>query len=428
MLNLMISVPFYNTLVNKEAKQEAFPCLAEFSIQIFGYFFLQDCQDFCRPSTMSSVNFDISMANFAMELYRQSFSNQSNSFFSPYSIVLTLAMTYFGSSGRTKQQLKDRLFSVSDDQLQASLDGIFQSLQGDQHQQEQLTMQLHLANRLFARNNLKLLPAYLTRIQKTFKADVDLVDFSNGAAAAEKINRWVANETKDRIKNLIPPDVLDEMTCLVLVNAIYFKGNWQTRFAPESTSKQYFSVDQNTNKLVDMMHVNDTFRHAEHEQFQILQLPYESSKLAMYVLLPKEKFGLEKLVNQLSGEQLLDSMEAVTSKKVSITFPKFKLEETLPLKKILLQLGLTSMFDHSMADFSMMTGDRSVIVSDAFHKAFIEVNEEGSEASAATAVVAMLRSAQHVAPPAVFIADHPFMFLIADMQTQTILFMGSYRG
>ncbi|KRZ74156.1 Leukocyte elastase inhibitor C, partial [Trichinella papuae] len=384
-------------------------------------------------STMSSVNFDISMANFAMELYRQSFSNQSNSFFSPCSIVLTLAMTYFGSSGTTKQQLKDRLFSVSDDQLQASLDGIFQSLQGDpdhQHhqQQQQLTMQLHLANRLFARNSLKLLPAYLARIQKTFKANVDLVDFSNAAAAAEKINRWVANETKDRIKNLIPPDVLDEMTCLVLVNAIYFKGNWQTRFARESTSKQYFSVDQNTNKLVEMMHVNDTFRHAEHEHFQILQLPYESSKLAMYVLLPKEKFGLEKLASQLSGEQLLDYMEEVTSKKVSITFPKFKLEETLPLKQILLQLGLTSMFDHSMADFSMMTGDRSVIVSDAFHKAFIEVNEEGSEASAATAVVAMLRSAQHVAPPAVFIADHPFMFLIADMQTQTILFMGSYRG
>ncbi|XP_003377380.1 serine protease inhibitor family protein [Trichinella spiralis] len=349
---------------------------------------------------MSSVNFDISMANFAMELYRQSFNNQSNVFFSPCSIVLTLAMTYFGSSGTTKQQLKDRLFS--------------------------------------------LLPAYLARIRQTFKADVDLMDFSNGAAAAEKINRWVANETNDKIQNLIPLDVLDEMTCLVLVNAIYFKGNWQTRFARESTSKQYFSVDQNTNKLVDMMHVNDTFRHAEYEQFQILQLPYENSKLAMCVLLPKEKFGLEKLASQLSGEQLLDYMEEMISKKVSITFPKFKLEETLPLKKILLQLGLTSMFDHSMADFSMMTGDRSVIVSDAFHKAQIEVivpivhnthytgrlfvNEEGSEASAATAVVAMLRSAQHVAPPAVFIADHPFMFLIADMQTQTILFMGSYRG
>ncbi|KRZ53349.1 Leukocyte elastase inhibitor C, partial [Trichinella nativa] len=383
-------------------------------------------------SIMSSVNFDISMANFAMELYRQSFNNQSNVFFSPCSIVLTLAMTYFGSSGTTKQQLKDRLFSVSDDQLQTSLDGIFQSLQGEpdhhHHHHQQLTMQLHLANRLFARNSLKLLPAYLARIRQTFKADVDLVDFSNGAAAAEKINRWVANETNDKIQNLIPLDVLDEMTSLVLVNAIYFKGNWQTRFAPESTSKQYFSVDQNTNKLVDMMHVNDTFRHAEYEQFQILQLPYENSKLAMCVLLPKEKFGLEKLASQLSGEQLLDYMEEMFSKKVSITFPKFKLEETFPLKKILLQLGLTSMFDHSKADFSMMTGDRSVIVSDAFHKAQIEVNEEGSEASAATAVVAMLRSAQHVAPPAVFIADHPFMFLIADMQTRTILFMGSYRG
>jgi serpin B len=240
------------------------------------------------------------------------------------------------------------------------------------------------------------------------------------------INDWVETVTREKIMDLIKPDMLNANTRLVLVNAIYFKGDWQKKFDPKFTSQEDFHLRDGSTKKVPMMQQT-----IDKAQFAILdslgatmvELPYKGDRIVMQVLLP-EAGGLPQLEEKLrtAGDLLELWDDAKGTEKVKVTLPKFKLEQTIPLTKHLQALGMSDMFDYRKADFSAIDGTRGLYVSTVIQKAFIEVNEEGSEAAAATGAVMMMRSMP--SPPEAFRADRPFLFFLRDKLTGMLLFQG----
>ncbi|CDW61167.1 Serpin-like protein [Trichuris trichiura] len=253
------------------------------------------------------------------------------------------------------------------------------------------------------------------------------MDFKKGLEACKHINDWVEKKTKGKIKDLIPQDAIKPLTRLVLINAIYFKADWKAPFKTALTKKTTFYVKQDEEKTVEMMQMNKEFPYSETDEYQILGIPYVTEKLLMYFVLPKEKFGLKNMMTKLNAKKLLDLFDSAIERQVEVHIPKFKLEYELKLKQTLQRFGLTDMFSERLANFSKITGKRDLYVSEAFHKAFIEINEKGSEAAAATAIIFMEATSVGVrmSPPKL-IADHPFLFAIMDRSNRIVLFVGVY--
>jgi len=339
-------------------------------------------------------------------------------------------MTYAGAAGNTKTQLRNLLLGDSSEKKDDEFHSLYAEVvnllnKGDKN------YKLHVANRVYAHEKdlAELLDKFTNTLKQKYSSDLQAVDFGKSEQVRGQINQWVGEKTNEKIKDLIPPGVLSELTRMVLVNAIYFKGDWKTKFNPEHTQQTAFHVSENKEIQVQMMSMrNQKLRYNENEQFQVLGMPYIGEQLFMYVFLPRQQFGLAELVKSLSGKKLLESiLEANREQKLQqVAVPKFKLEETAHLVPILAKLGATDMFDDHKADFSNINGKRSLVVSDVIHKAFIEVNEEGTEAAAATAVAMNLRCAMPMNPS--FIADHPFLFAIVDMRSTSVLFLGRYNG
>ncbi|CDW54521.1 Serpin domain containing protein, partial [Trichuris trichiura] len=244
--------------------------------------------------------------------------------------------------------------------------------------------------------------------------------------ACEHINDWVEEKTKGKIKDLVPKEAIDPLTSLILINAIYFKADWKTPFKTALTKNTTFYVKQGKETTVEMMQMERKFPYSETGEYQILGIPYATEKLLMYFVLPKKRFGLKNMMRKLHGKKLLDLFDSTIERKVEVHIPKFKLEYDLQLKQVLQRLGLTDMFSPALANFSKITGNRDLYVSDAFHKAFIEINEKGSEAAAATAVVTGFGSSPVQTRPPKFIADHPFLFAIVNRSNRISLFIGDY--
>jgi len=382
---------------------------------------------------------------FALELYARLRGNEGNLFFSPYSISTALAMTYSGARGTTAGQMaqtlrfprepnkaldsdnQDKLLYrvekrlLSDERLAAAFGRLQKGLKADPKREG---YELSVANALWGQRGYDFLEEFLEIVETNYGGRLGEVDF---AAATEKarrsINAWVEEKTKNKIKELIKPGVLNSMTRLVLTNAIYFKGAWDTPFQEAATRPASFTLSGGKKVDVPMMNQNDRFKYAETESFQALELPYADNELSMVILLPKKTDGLSDFEKKLTAKSLSDWLSKLAKRKVIVSVPKFEMTSQFSLAAVLKSMGMTDAFAPREADFSGMNGRKDLFISAVVHKAYVEVNEEGTEAAAATGVAIGLTSMPIDRPPT-FRADHPFLFLIRHNLTGSILFIG----
>ncbi|XP_030582975.1 leukocyte elastase inhibitor-like [Archocentrus centrarchus] len=375
---------------------------------------------------MSSVS--SSNTVFALELFRTlSQANPAgNIFVSPLSISSALAMVYLGAKGDTAAQMAKVLSFSSGEGVHADL----QKLNADINSPSASYI-LKLANRLYGENTAHFLPTFLEATQKYYQADLKAVDFIGVPEACRaEINSWVEQQTENKIKELLKPGTVSSETKLALVNAIYFKGNWKSPFDKADTKEMPFKVKQNVTVPVQMMYQMETlpYNHIRDHGLQILELPYVDEELSMFILLPNNSNSLLKLENELTQERLdewTNRNNMDVHSEVLIHLPKFKLEEDYELKEPLTKLGMKDVFCGGRADLSGMCGEERLFLSTMVHKAFVEVNEEGTEAAAATYEDLILYSL----PSRVqFRADHPFLFFIRHNQTKSILFFGRFSS
>jgi serpin B len=344
-----------------------------------------------------------------------------NLFFSPYSISTALAMTWAGARGMTEKQMAEVLhFTLPQAQLHKAFGALEKQLN---EAGEEGRYELSVANALWGQAGLSFLEEFLELTEKSYGAGLKKVDFVTQTEQARRIiNAWVEEKTKEKIKNLIKLGVLDPLTRLVLTNAIYFKGDWASRFDKKRTRDEPFKLKRREQVKVPMMHVKDKFKYWADDKLQVLQLPYKDEELSMVILLPNEVDGLAEMEKTLTSENLEKWLKGLRKQEVMVTLPKFKMTTDFELAEYLKKMGMPDAFRLPPADFAGMTGDKSLFISAVIHKAFVAVDEEGTEAAAATAVVMSRTSVP--APPKVFRADHPFIFIIKDNRSQSILFMG----
>ncbi|MBN1135598.1 MAG: SRPBCC domain-containing protein [Anaerolineae bacterium] len=358
---------------------------------------------------------------FALELYQQLRAEKGNLFFSPYSISAALAMTYAGARGNTEIQMAQALhFLLAQEELHPAF-ALLEAKLGDIGRRGDV--QIKVANALWPDVGYQFLEEFLALTEKHYGASITPLYYSDPEAARQKINGWVEGKTEEKIKELIPPGILDSLTRLVLVNAIYFKGNWASQFEKELTEAAPFMVTATETVQAPMMTQEHTFRYGESSDVQVLELPYVGGDLAMIILLPRKVDGLVELETALTVENLEKWTGDLWDGQVRVLLPRFKVSQGFKLNDALISMGMGDAFDQSKANFSGMDGCvGSLYIAAALHKAFVDVNEEGTEAAASTAVVMGLRYAPP--PPPVFRADHPFVFMIREKSTGSILFLG----
>ena len=323
---------------------------------------------------------------FALALYAKlRAEDQGNLFLSPYSISTALAMTYAGAKGKTAAEMAEVLhFTVPQEQLHPAFAALTAKLHGDIKKEG---YQLRIANRLWGQAGYHFLPTFLQVTRDHYGAELAQVDFAqNTEAARHTINAWVEEKTEKKIKDLIAQGVLDSGTTLVLTNAIYFKGDWQRKFEAKATKDAPFLLTPQEKVTVPMMRQRGKFAYGVVGKVQVLELPYVGKDLSMFVLLPKEVDGLADLEKSLSVETLNTWTSGLREQTVEVLLPKFKMTSGFRLEKVLGSMGMPLAFSGE-ADFSGMTGKRGLFISAVIHKAFVDVNEEGTEAAAATAVV-----------------------------------------
>lgn len=358
---------------------------------------------------------------FALDLYNQLKMTDGNLFFSPFSIFTALAMTWAGARENTAVQMAETLhFTEKPAQFHRAIGDLISQLNAVQKETD---VELSIANAIWAQKGYQFLDEFFRIVQQSYQADLKQVDFSSAAESARQaINAWVEQQTNEKIKDLLPPKVLNALTRLVLVNAIYFKGFWDNQFKSRDTREMEFWLLTEVAVKVPMMHQEHQFGYWENDWLQIIEMPYKEESLSLIVLLPKEKTGITDLEQKLNFENMMAWQSRLRKRKVIVFFPKFKIESQFSLAQTLALMGMPDAFDPELADFSAMVGQKELYISAVIHKAFLEVNEEGSEAAAATGVVVGVTS---IAPsPPIFKADHPFVFFIRDNKSQSILFLG----
>ena len=359
-------------------------------------------------------------SDFGFDLYQELKNEKGNLFFSPYSISTALAMTYAGARGQTEKEMAKVLhFSLE----QEPLHSLFSKLQLHLNTvQNKGHIKLSIANSLWAQEGYHFLNTFLDLNKKNYGAGLNFVNFETKTEAARKtINIWVEDKTQQKIKELIKPGMIDSLTTLVLCNAIYFKGDWLSQFDKKRTMDADFYVSSDKPIKVPMMSQKSKFRFRDFGDFKAIELPYEGNDLSMIVFLSEEIDGLAELERNLTNDNVknwIGELSRSYESEILVNLPKFKTTCEFELADVLAEMGMPHAF--AGADFSGMTGKRDLFISEVIHKAFVDVNEEGTEAAAATAVV-MTKS---ISKALLFRADHPFVFLIRENKTGSILFIG----
>jgi serpin B len=356
---------------------------------------------------------------FALDLYQELRATQGNLFVSPYSISTALAMTYAGARGDTQIQMAQALHFLPEQKQFHATFALLGAILGEAVKKGHI--QLNVANALWPRKGYEFLKGFLSLTKKYYASRITPVDYDDTEAARKMINSWVEEKTESKIKDLIPSGVLDSMTRLVLVNAIYFRGEWAHQFDPALTSQASFFTAPDVQVQVQMMTRKQDFRYAEDGDVQILELPYAGDDLSMILLLPREINGLEKLEASLNLESLDKWMRELNGAEVEVSLPRFEVNFPFRLDDTLKTMGMVSAFSNK-ADFSGMDGSQELFIGAILHKAFVAVNEQGTEAAAATAAIMQTKTVAFT--PVVFRADHPFVFFIRANKTRSILFMG----
>ncbi|XP_069103394.1 leukocyte elastase inhibitor-like [Argopecten irradians] len=371
------------------------------------------------------AGFQTSNAEFTLELYKRltKMSEDGNLFYSPFSVSAAMSMVYLGAREQTAaqmvpalsiQSLGQRVHEAYEDYLKVVLAG-----------NENVTLQI--ANRLFPNNKVEIVPSFIELCAKHYQADAKAMDYGQFETARKVINDWVSQQTAEKIKDLLPQGSLNELTIMVLVNAIYFKGNWETKFDDKATRDMTFHNLNGQQKNVKMMFHKATkfpLKIDDELKCKVLELPYKGNDLSMVIILPEDKQGLSALEEKLTPSVLKELTTNMPPIKVEVYLPKFKLKSGFELSKLFKSMGVTDLFHKTKADLSGIDATRASYVSGIFHQAFVDVNEEGTEAAAATAVVMLTRAMPR--PPLEFKADHPFMFVIRDNRADTILFVGRF--
>ncbi len=357
---------------------------------------------------------------FAIEFYSKLKSEEGNLFFSPYSLSTALAMTYEGAKGQTAEEMESVFhFPKDPEKRRTGYLGLYSLLN-----KENKSYELSTANALWAQKDFPFVEEYFDIINQYYGGKVTNLDFKTKTEESrETINSWVEEQTKDKIKDLIPNGLLSPDTRLVLTNAIYFKGKWVVPFEEENTEEKDFFVDPETTVKTEMMYLyGEGMNYFETEGLQVLELPYEGKELSMVILLP-ENGKMEELESSLATDALSEWTADMDSKDVEIYLPKFKFETKYLLKDTFKEMGMPTAFSNS-ANFSGMSETKQLKITEVIHQAFVEVNEEGTEAAAATAVIMEEVTAMIPEEPMLFNADHPFIFLIKEKESGTILFIG----
>jgi serpin B len=356
---------------------------------------------------------------FAIDLYHQLCDSPGSLFFSPLSISLALAMTYAGARGHTAQEMAATLHLPPQ---QANLHSTFsvlrqQLLSGGQG----LDYQLSLANRLWGRSELPFLPDFLGTTRDFYGAELAQLDFASDPDLCRRvINDWTAEQTSQKIQELIGPGLINQATALVLTNAIFFVGVWAEPFPPRRTGDERFYHNQDQYVIVPMMHNTGKYPYASLAGVDLLELPYKSGDLSMVILLPQARAGLADLEAELDLAVLREWLGSLAEREVQVGLPKFRLTADFLLADILRDMGMPSAFGD--ADFSGMSEYASLVLSQVVHQSYVDIYEEGTEAAAATGFTSY--GIEKNEGPVTFQADHPFLLLIRDNRTGGIVFMG----
>lgn len=355
---------------------------------------------------------------FAFDIYRTLSKQPGNIFLSPFSISTALAMTYIGAADNTAQQMKDVLhFNLDDETLHSGFSELISSLN-----QPNEKYQLSIANSMWAQEGYPFLQEFIDKVQRYYSSGLNYVDFAEATEEArQRINNWIEEKTNQRIKDMIKPGDIDSLTRLVLTNAIYFKGNWAKSFDPSLTKKETFYVSNKQEKQVEMMFESLTAAYTEDSLVQVLELPYAGDELSMIIVLPLKGKSLEDVESKLSLVLFKEWVNNLRTEKVDVYLPKFRMECRFNLKKTLMAMGMIDAFTDE-ADFSKMDGTTMLKIKDVIHQSFVDVNEEGTEAAASTAVIINIKMGPSI--PVIFKADKPFLFFIYDKTHDLILFMG----
>ncbi|MGE3822356.1 MAG: serpin family protein [Isosphaeraceae bacterium] len=362
----------------------------------------------------------------AVDLYANLRKGEGNLFFSPYSLSTALAMTYAGARGETAEQMARVLqFHLPQAELHPAFRALIDHVNGAGEPKPR-PYQLLTANALWGQQGEPFLEEFLRATRENYGAGLKEVDF-RGAPEPSRlaINAWVERQTNDKIKDLLGSSDVGPDTSLILTNAIYFKGDWLHPFTEYATEKHgTFHARDGRDVTTPMMNQSHSFKHHDGGSFQLLKLPYVGNQLSMVILLPRAIDGLAALEAEFNAANLSTWIGKAKPTQVALKMPKFTMTEELRLSDLLTSMGLTLPFVPGKADFSGMNGKRDLSISEVIHKAFVDVNEKGTEAAAATAVAMVRASAVVPVVPVEFKADHPFLFLIRDEPTGSFLFLG----
>lgn len=386
-----------------------------------------------KANLLENVRSQIAGNNaFAQELYNRLKSTPGNLFCSPYCISSALVLPYAGSAGPTRAQFHTVLrYLTQEDNLYATFAWLNQHFTSAWYSGPNET-RLYIANSLWVQRDVKILPKFMEVATKYFKASLKLADFSrNPESSRQNINSWVKERTQGRIENLLQTGEVDRSTRLVVVSAIFMKAVWEHAFDPNLTRPDSFFVNKVQTAAVPMMTTTANYPYYQNSSFTILEMPYRGgeagqTQFSLLIFLPKETYGLPLVENNILSTSLENLLKSLRMERVIVSIPQFKFSSEFELNNTLQQMGMIEAFSEN-ADFSGIDGERDLFMNHVIHKAFLSVDEKGTEAIAATAVSMEHRSM--VYPPqstTVFRADHPFMFMIIDKSINAILFMGRF--
>jgi serpin B len=361
---------------------------------------------------------------FALDLYRAlSQKEEGNLFYSPYSISAALAMTYAGARNATEREMAEVLhFTIPQARLHPAFNQLDLSLtsRGDELEGDEPGFQLNIANSLWGQKDYDFLPDFLDLLAENYGAGLRVLDFEADAEKARQvINDWVLDQTEEKIKDLLPQGILNGATRLVLTNAIYFNAKWRLPFSESATQDGAFHLLDGSKVTVPLMNRTESFRYAEGEDYQAVELPYVGGEMAMIVILPSEG-SFDAFENAFTTSQLDEILGRFENTSVNLTMPKFEYESEFGLGETLIAMGMPSAFGVA-ADFSGMDGTLNLVIEEVVHKAFVAVDEAGTEAAAATAVIMVEKAILDIVEMRI---DRPFLFMIRDHQTESILFLG----
>lgn len=355
---------------------------------------------------------------FAFDLYQELKNDKGNLFYSPYSLFTALSMTYAGAENETAEAMK-KVLSIENE---AQFHSMHQYLNHQLKDINAENIKLDIANGMWMDANWTFLPDYKSLIQTKYNAGIESIDMRDGVKSANMINSWIAEQTNNKIQDIVNPDDFD-LARLVLANAIYFYAPWKVAFNEELSREDLFYLHDKSKAQMEFMFKTDTLNYFENDSIQMLEVPYENEEFSLFIVLPDRRKGIRNIEEDFSLMHFERFKSNLQSVEIEVQLPKFTLDYEKEFKELLSKLGMSVAFSRA-ADFSGMTGRKDLQIDKVKHKSFFEINEKGSEASAATVVIMREKSALQKKS---FRANRPFIFIIQDNRTESILFMGRFE-